>query len=113
MTKQPTARRAFWLAHIGKWQAGGGTLKAYALANDLPVGTFYAAKSAYARELANSSTNTPGNRATFLPVQLRPNVSREPIRICLVNGVRIEVPMSSALNTDDWRALLGALSAQA
>jgi hypothetical protein len=111
MAKQASTRRAFWLAHIGKWQASGGTLKAYALANDLPVGTFYAAKSAYARERANSSTNIPVNRATFLPVQLTPSASREPIRINLINGIRIEVP--SALNADDWRALLGALSAQA
>jgi hypothetical protein len=50
MGQQSSSRRAFWLAHIEKWRASGGTLKSYAMANELPVDTFCAAKSAYARE---------------------------------------------------------------
>jgi len=112
MAKQVSARRAFWLSHLRKWRAQGGTLKAYALANDLPVGTFYAAKSAYARGLGkNNRTQAPSSpSATFLPVQLTTLASREGFTVSLPNGVRIEVP--GTVDPHQWRALLDALRAQ-
>jgi hypothetical protein len=111
MGQQSSSRRAFWLAHIEKWRASGGTLKAYAMANELPVGTFYAAKSAYAREPIGEANQASPAKATFVPVQLSARAAREPITITLPNAVRIQVP--SVLSVDEWRTLLGALSAPA
>jgi len=102
MAKREAPRRAFWLSHLRKWRAQGGTMKAYAQANDLPVDTFYAMKSAHARGL--SKRTAP---ATFLPVQLATPPTRESIRVSLPNGVRIEVPGRLELN--EWRTLLDAL----
>ena len=103
MARQGTPRRDFWLMHLRTWRAQGGTMKAYAQANDLPVDTFYAMKSAHARGLSKSTAP-----ATFLPVQLATPPSRESIRVSLPNGVRIEVAGRLAL--DEWRTLLDALS---
>jgi len=113
MAKQVSARRAFWLSHLRKWRAQGGTLKAYALANDLSVGTFYAAKSAYARGLGkNKRKQAPSSPSvTFLPVQLTPTASPDGFAVSLANGVRIEVPGTADVR--QWRALLGALSPSA
>jgi hypothetical protein len=103
MAKREAPRRAFWLSHLRKWRAQGGTMKAYAQANDLPVDTFYAMKSAHARGLSKSTAP-----ATLLPVQLATPPARESIRVSLPNGVRIEVP--GRLERDEWRTLLDALS---
>ena len=108
MANREAPRRAFWLSHLRKWRAQGGTMKAYALANDLPVDTFYAMKSAHARGLGKSTpARASVTPATFLPVQLAPTPARESIRVSLPNGVRIEVP--GRLEADEWRTLLGAL----
>jgi hypothetical protein len=67
-------------------------MKAYAQANDLPVDTFYAIKLAHARGPGKSKSARAPAPATFLPVQLTPPASREPLRATLPNGVRIDVP---------------------
>ncbi len=101
MAKQETPRREFWLSHLAKWRTQGGTLKAYAQANDLPVGTFYAAKSAYARDSnKNKSLRlTPAPSPQFLPVQLAPSESCEPIRVSFPNGIHMEVPVTPGATT--------------
>lgn len=109
MAKREAPRRAFWLSHLRKWRAQGGTMKAYAQANDLPVDTFYAMKSAHARGLGKS---TPARAsvapATFLPVRLAPPPARGSVRVSLPNGVRMEV--RGRLEPDEWRTLLDALT---
>ena len=109
MAKRPAPRREFWLSHLAKWRKQGGTLKAYAQAHDLPVGTFYAAKSAYARALSKNkpSRSTPAPGAKFLPVQLAPAPASEPIRINFPSGARMEVPVR--LEPQHWRTLLEVL----
>ena len=110
MARQGTPRRDFWLTHLRKWRAQGGTMKAYAKANDLPVDNFYAAKSAYARGLTQSKRASVVSepQVTLLPVQVAPRPpSYEPVRVSLPNGVRIEVP--GLVDAQQWRALLGAL----
>ena len=86
-------------------------MKAYAQAHDLPVGTFYAAKSAYARGLTKKkplrSTPMPRPGARILPVQLTPPQSPELIRISFPNGVRMEV--AGRLESQHWRTLLEVL----
>jgi len=106
MAKQQTPRREFWLSHLAKCRAQGGTMKAYAKANDLPVGTFYAAKSVYARDSNKNKPLrlAPASRPQFLPVQLAPSESCEPIRISFPNGIRMEVP--GRLEPQRWRTLL-------
>ena len=110
MARQGTPRRDFWLSHLRKWRAQGGTMKAYAKANDLPVDNFYAAKSAYARGLTQGkcagAMREP--QVTLLPVQVAPRAqSREPVTVSLPNGVRTEVP--GLVDVQQWRALLDAL----
>ena len=85
-------------------------MKAYAQANDLPVDTFYAAKSAYARGLTQRkrANAVSEQQVTLLPVQVAPRSQlHEPVRVSLPNGVRIEVP--GVVDAQQWRALLGAL----
>ena len=107
MAKRGTSRREFWISHLHKWCAQGGTMKAYAQANDLAVGSFYAAKSAYGRELQpGKHMDTVGRaKVTLLPVHRAP-VS-DAIRVSLANGVRIEVP--GMMDGEQWRALLESL----
>jgi len=107
MSKRGTSRREFWISHLRKWRTQGGTMKAYAQANKLAVGNFYAAKSAYARELTRNdrTATTDGPKITLLPVQRAPAL--ESIRVSLPNGVRIEVP--GIVNGEQWRALLESL----
>jgi len=109
MAKREAPRRAFWLSHLRKWRAQGGTMKAYAQANDLPVDTFYVMKSAHARGLTKreSPPAISMREATFLPVQLAASPARESIRVNLPNGVHIELP--GRLEADEWRTLLDAL----
>jgi hypothetical protein len=109
MAKREAPRRKFWLSHLAKWRTQGGTMKAYAQAHDLPVGTFYAAKSAYARvpSKKKSLRSAPTPRPQFLPVQLAPPQSCEPTRINFPNGIRIEMP--GRLEPQQWRTLLEVL----
>ena len=110
MAKPGTPRRDFWLSHLRKWHAQGGTMKAYAQANDLPIDTFYAAKSAYARGLTHSkrAVAMSDSQVTLLPVQVAPRAQpREPVRVDLPNGVRLEVP--GIVDAQQWRTLLDAL----
>jgi hypothetical protein len=82
------------------WRAQGGTMKAYAQANGLPVDTFYAMKSAHARGLGKSTrARASAAPATFLPVQLAP--ARGSVRVSVPNGVRMEV--LGRLEPDEWR----------
>lgn len=115
MAKRAAPRREFWLSHLAKWRTQGGTMKAYAQAHDLPVDTFYAAKSAYARGLTKKkpshSTPMPTPAARILPVQLAPPQSCEPIRINFPNGVRMEIP--GRLESQHWHTLLEVLGRQA
>jgi hypothetical protein len=109
MVKREAPRREFWLSHLAKWRTQGGTMKAYAQANDLPVGTFYAAKSAYARDPGKNKTACPVPSATarFLPVQLAPPQACAPTRISFPNGICIEVP--GPLAPQQWQSLLDVL----
>ncbi len=113
MEKQQPPRREFWLSHLAKWHTQGGTMKAYAQANDLPVGTFYAAKSAYARDSnkTKSLRLAPTPHPQFLPVQLAPSELCEPIRISFPNGIRMEVP--GRLEPQRLRTLLEVLGCKA
>ena len=107
MAKRGTSRREFWISHLNKWRAQGGTMKAYARANDLVVGNFYTAKSAYGGDLPSGKHMDTVGRAkvTLLPVHRAP-VS-DLIRVSLPNGVRIEVP--GIIDGEQWRALLDSL----
>lgn len=107
MAKQGRSRREFWVSHLRRWRAQGGTMKAYAQANGLAVGTFYAAKSAYSRGLPQSSHATVPvePKVTLVPVQ-RAAVPAS-IRVSLPNGVCIEVP--GIVDGGQWRALLESL----
>ena len=109
MAKREAPRRAFWLSHLAKWRTQGGTMKAYAQANDLPVGTFYAAKSAYARDPDKHKPAPAASSigARLLPVQLAPPESCAPTRISFPNGVRIELP--GPLLPQQWQTLLDVL----
>ncbi len=106
MARQRSPRREFWLSHLRNWRVQGGTLKAYAQANDLPVGTFYAAKSTYTRCATKNKAMRSASVATLLPVQLAAAHSRELTRVNLPNGVCIEVP--GRLAPEEWRTLLDA-----
>jgi len=110
MARQRSPRREFWLSHLRKWRVQGGTLKAYAQANELPIGTFYAAKSTYTRCAAKNkamrSASASAPVATLLPVQLAAAHARELTRVNLPNGVCIEVP--GRLAPEEWRTLLDA-----
>ncbi len=111
MEQHKSSRRDFWLSHLRKWRAQGGTMKAYAQANDLPVGTFYAAKSAYARVQSKRTKAVCEPPVTLLPVQVRPGPQlRESFTVSLPNGVRIEV--AGGVDTGQWRTLLDALGHQ-
>ena len=109
MAKREAPRREFWLSHLTKWRTQGGTMKAYAKANDLPVGTFYAAKSTYARVASKNKPprSAPAPSARFLPVQLAPSEPCESTQISFPNGIRIEVP--GRLEPQQWRTLLEVL----
>ena len=107
MAKRGTSRREFWISHLRRWRAQGGTMKAYAQANGLSVGTFYAAKSAYSRGgPENKSAAVPVEpKVTLLPVHRV--TAPESIRVSLPNGVCIEVP--GIVDGGQWRALLESL----
>ncbi len=110
MAKQSSPRREFWLTHLRQWHAQGGTMKAYAQANELSVDNFYAAKSAYAREPAprQRTAVTKAPSVTLLPVQVASHgAGPESLRVSLANGVHIEVP--GGVNVEQWRTLLDAL----
>ena len=108
MARQGTPRRDFWLSHLRKWRTQGGTMKAYAQTNDLPVDSFYAAKSAYARELTQRKCAGAVREAqvTLLPVQVAPR-PHESVTVSLPNGVRLDVP--GLVDARQWCALLEAL----
>ena len=114
MAKREAPRREFWLSHLTKWRTQGGTMKAYAQAHDLPVGTFYAAKSTYARVPSKKKPprSAPAPGARFLPVQLAPPPEPStPVRISFPNGSRIEV--LGQLEQQQWRTLLEVLGGSA
>jgi len=110
MATRESPRRTFWLEHLAKARAQGGTLKAYAEANELSLSALYAAKSAYEKRAKTTGVETNG-AATLLPVQLGASASSALIRIALPNGLRIEVPRT--LSVDEWRPLLTLLSSSA
>ncbi len=99
------SRREFWREHLRQWRERGGTLKAYAEANGLSVGALYAAKRAHAGS-APREVKAPGP-ATLLPVHVLPGRRTAAIRVCLPNGVLIEVPVG--LGAEDWAPLLPML----
>ena len=110
MARQSSPRREFWLTHLRQWRAQGGTMKAYAQANELSVDNFYAAKSAYSREpMSSQGTGVPKVASvTLLPVQVASrDACDESLRVSLPNGVRIEVP--GGVGVEQWRTLLDAL----
>jgi len=110
MATRGSPRRTFWLEHLAKAHAHGGTLKAYADANQLSAGALYAAKSADKNRAKPTGTKATG-AARLLPVQLGAVAPPAPIRIALPSGLRIEVP--STLSVDEWRPLLALLSSSA
>ena len=108
MATRESPRRAFWLEHLRRAREQGGTLKAYAEANELTASALYAAKSAYENRPKATHPKAKG-AARLLPVQLGADTPSASIRIALPNGLRIEVP--STLSVDEWRPLLTLLSA--
>ena len=103
MATRRTTRRDFWLGHLRKWRAEGGTLKAYAEANGLAVGSLYAAKSGGGRAVSKKKSS-PAPAATLLPIQVAPRVTRQVIRVLLPSGVLVEIP--SDLSAPEWQPLL-------
>lgn len=103
MATRRTTRRDFWLGHLRKWRAQGGTLKAYAQANGLAVGSLYAANSGGAGA-RSKKTSSPAPTVTLLPIEVSPREARGVIRVSLPSGVLLEIP--GDLSAADWQPLL-------
>jgi len=92
MAKGSTSRREFWISHLNKWRVQGGTMKAYAQANDLAVGSLYEARRrARAGERAQEQPAPSG--VSFLPVRVAREAREEAVRVRLPNGIVVTVPL--------------------
>ncbi len=85
-----TPRQQFWLEHLRACAEQGLSLKAYAQANDLPVGALYAAKSALKRRGFVADNAPPAVAASFVPVRIAR--AEAVFRVLLPNGIVVEVP---------------------
>ena len=101
MARQGNPRRDFWLSHLRKWHAQGGTMKAHAQANDLPVDNFYAAKSAYARGLTQSDRTNAVSRQCVALLGLEVEVGLA--RLLTGLGHQRTSPLERAQSADDHR----------
>lgn len=100
-----TERQAFWLGHLRT--CGKGSLKAYAEAHGLDVGSLYEAKSRLKRKGALPSTLARVVRVERGEV-VRPAVSGPAYcRVHLRNGVSVEV----ACPSEQWGELFASVAA--
>jgi hypothetical protein len=96
-----TERQRFWLEHLRA--CGSGSLKVYAEAHGLELGTLYEAKSRLKRM---GALDTPATR--FARVQREaPNAPPSVCRVHLCNGTVVEV----ACAPEHWSRLLDSVAA--
>jgi len=91
----PTKRQQFWLEHLMRCRESGQSLKAYAQANGLSVGTFYSYSKQYKGKASSGFARVePTPRATAAPLLCR---------VALPNGVTVEL----GINGESLGAVLG------
>ena len=85
-------RQAFWQDHLRRWERQGGTLKEYARANGLAVGSLYEARRRARASERGQEQPTPSG-VSFLPVSVAREAREEAVQVRLPNGIVVTVPL--------------------
>ena len=112
-SKSLTPRLREWLEHLRAWREQGGSLRAYALANELSVSGLYTARRVLAKRGAwpdRSEQTLDSPAPKLVPVQVTSLLAAapSPFRVLLPNGAVVEVPQQA--DPARCRALLACVS---